>query len=144
NGASGFFFTSSGSFSDARLKKDVQPTKVDALAALMGTPIHEFKWNEEGMKLSPYKEEFVPIGFIAQEVQETMPIAVNAHDLAGGMLHLLDDNMTAYIVRAIQQLAERIEKLEPKSEPKPEPKPETPARATQASERHPATRGRRS
>jgi len=113
-GASGYFFANAGVFSDARLKDNIRDTKVDALAAIMATPVRAFEWNEEGKRLMPHAAPEVPIGLVAQELEETMAAVVGVNELAGGMRHIVDHNLTPYLVRALQQLAGRIAQLEAK------------------------------
>jgi len=113
NGHSGFYFNNDASFSDARLKTAIRDTRVDALAAILATPVRAFKWNAEGKKLMP-RAQPMPIGFIAQELQETMPLAVEASPFDGETLGINHQHLTPYLVRALQQLAERVEILETK------------------------------
>ncbi len=112
NGSSGFIFGPGTGFSDARLKDNIHDTKVDALAAICATPVREFEWNEEGRKLMPHIDPMVPCGLVAQELEETMPFAVGVAPLADGMRHIIDQNVTPYLMRAIQQLTERVVELE--------------------------------
>jgi Chaperone of endosialidase len=113
NGSSGQFVPTSPA-SDARLKDNIRDTEIDALAAVLATPVRSFEWNDEGRKLMPYAEPVVPIGFVAQEVEQTMPDAVGTVALIGDTRHLIDQNFTPYVIRAIQQLAERVATLEAK------------------------------
>lgn len=112
NGSSGFIFGPGTGFSDARLKDNIHDTKVDALAAICATPVREFEWNEEGRKLMPHIDPMVPCGLVAQELEETMPFAVGVAPLADGMRHIIDQNVTPYLMRAIQQLETRVTELE--------------------------------
>lgn len=114
-GINGVFFPLSigGGFSDARLKDYIRDTAVDALAAILATPVRAFSWNPEGLKLQPYLADnpHVEIGFVAQEVEKTMPTAVQLSPFDGDTLHISYHAMTPYLVRAIQQLVDRVEQL---------------------------------
>jgi hypothetical protein len=114
-GGSGYYVTPTP-FSDARLKADIRDTEVDALAALIATPVRAFSWNAEGIAFQPHiTDPNVSIGFVAQEVEETMPEAVEQSPYKNhNTLHIVDHNITPYLVRAIQQLAERLAQLEAK------------------------------
>lgn len=79
-------------------------------------PLRAFEWNEEGRKLM-HRSGPVLCGFVAQDLEEQIPVAVDLvpviGDLAGGgMRNVLDQHLTPYVFRAIQQLAERLEALE--------------------------------
>jgi hypothetical protein len=114
NGVTGFVITTDGSFSDAKLKENIKDTQVDALAAIVATPIRQFDWNAEGLRIMPYADKTVAIGMVAQELQETMPTTVGYTELSGGTYHLIDTNFTPYLMRAIQQIADRLTALENK------------------------------
>ena len=58
-------------YSDERLKTNIQPTQVDALAALAAVEVVEYEWTEEGLthaRRSPDRQR-VKIGVVAQRVQ---------------------------------------------------------------------------
>jgi hypothetical protein len=113
-GVSGYYVTPTP-FSDGRLKADIRDTEIDALAAIIATPVRAFSWNAEGISLQPHiTDPHVDIGFVAQEVEETMPSAVEASPFGDHTLHMVDHNVTPYLVRAIQQLAARVAELEAK------------------------------
>jgi hypothetical protein len=112
NGSSGYVFSNAGAFSDARLKTDIRDTDVDALAAICATPVRAFAWNERGRELMPYASPEVPCGLVAQELEETIPFAVGISALAGDMRHIDHQNLVPYLLRAIQQLTERVVQLE--------------------------------
>jgi hypothetical protein len=73
----------------------------------------------------PYIPAAVPIGLVAQEVREIMPYVVGVRqrlddDKAPGPRDpqlIMDQRMTPYLVRAIQQLAARVAELEAKINP---------------------------
>jgi hypothetical protein len=112
NGSSGYVFSNAGAFSDARLKTDIRDTDVDALAAICATPVRAFAWNERGRELMPYASPEVPCGLVAQELEETIPFAVGISALAGDMRHIDHQNLVPHLLRAIQQLTERVVQLE--------------------------------
>ena len=102
--------------SDVRLKKNIHDTKVDALAAILATPVREFEFKVDYQK--QYGAQPVPIGLVAQEVKELMPGVVVVGDKSLGK-HLADDmhwiNLPAavpYLIRAVQQLTARVAELE--------------------------------
>jgi hypothetical protein len=99
--------------SDARLKTDIRNTEIDALAAILATPVRAFEWNELGRQRMPDIEPTVPIGLVAQELEQTMPFAVAMISMPGhdGMRHIVDHHVVPYLVRAIQQLKDEIEEL---------------------------------
>ena len=113
NGANGFFVPMTA-WSDARLKTHIHDTQVDALAALLQTPVREFRWNKQGRELMPYLEPDEAIGLVAQEVAEAMPGVVRANELAGGLSFIDAQRLDPYLIRAIQQLADRLTALEGK------------------------------
>lgn len=113
-GINGFNYAPNSSWSDARLKENIRLTEVDALAALLATPVHSFDWNEDGRKRMPSLPEHIRVGLIAQEVEETMPEVVHTLPELDDMRMIRDDLITPYLVRALQQLAARLTALEAK------------------------------
>lgn len=112
-GQSGFYYAPAGNWSDARLKYNIRDTEVDALAVICATPVRRFEWNERGRKLMPNSGSDVLCGFVAQEIEEVISIAVDAVPLlGGGMKRVVDEHLTPYLFRAIQQLTKRIAVLE--------------------------------
>jgi hypothetical protein len=103
--------------SDARLKTNIRDTKIDALAAILATPVRAFEWNELGQQQMPGVIDR-PIGLVAQELEATMPDTV--FKLGNGKeFNRLEDTKTIsteqivpYLFRAIQQMAGRIAALE--------------------------------
>jgi hypothetical protein len=99
--------------SDARLKENVVPL-TGALSKILALNPVSFDWK--------YNRPNVPgIGFIAQEVQQVIPSAVNISLPNGDQKPFIDDNevldigwkndMTAYLVKAIQELKAEIDAL---------------------------------
>jgi hypothetical protein len=73
DGANQIFFPAA--YSDERLKTNIQPTQVDALAALAAVEVVEYDWTEEGLthaRRSPDRQR-VKIGVVAQRVQQQIP-----------------------------------------------------------------------
>jgi hypothetical protein len=125
-----------GIASDARIKENIVPTKLDALSILQRVPVDEFDVKAEvaawfktiGEKLSDRQAAMadaapvhVPIGFVTQHVQLHIPEAVTVLpgqiEVEGSPMpsdaQTLDmHNFIPYLVRAVQQLAARVEQLE--------------------------------
>jgi hypothetical protein len=59
----------------------------------------------------PWRSGTVPCGLVAQELQATIPYAVSELP-SSDMLHVHNDYLVPYLIRAIQQLTERVEELE--------------------------------
>lgn len=103
--------------SDARLKDNIRPTEIDALAALIQIPVRAFEWNKLGREHMPYVKD-APIGLVAQELLEVMSYAVGiteqrvGSDLPRDLHRVIHEHMTPYFVRAIQQLEARVKILE--------------------------------
>jgi hypothetical protein len=90
-----------GSYSDERIKENIEPLG-DELLKLRGLRPVEFDYRDGSGH---------QVGFIAQEVSEVYPELVSPDQ--DGMLMLAGLGRTeARLIRAIQQLAERVEQLE--------------------------------
>jgi hypothetical protein len=118
--------------SDARIKNNVVPTAVDALAALLAVEVSAFDVDAAALAaIDPGDaaaragtlaagDQHVPIGLVAQQVQATVPEMVTVVQQAPGHdpalpddLHHLDHSAAVpYLIRAVQQMAERIAALE--------------------------------
>ena len=95
-----------GLFSDERLKRDINAIE-DALTVLKKTrPVSYYYKQRNG--LNP---ERMHHGFIAQELQGVLPNAVYTEDV-NGMLSVDLSDLIGLLTRAVQQLDERLEKLE--------------------------------
>lgn len=81
--------------SDARMKKDIAPTKVNALQILNALDLKEFKWVQD--------DGFEPIGIIAQQLQKVAPELV-AEEL-DGHLSIKTTKFIFYVIKAIQELS---------------------------------------
>ena len=122
---------------DERIKQNIRPTSVDALKIVNAIPVDEFEikapvagWmatvNEpdrdaRARTMSAAKPRHVPIGLVAQKLQALIPDAVYTSPddrppedspLPPNVLTLADAQLTPYLLRAIQQLTERVQMLE--------------------------------
>ena len=97
----------STSTSDIRLKENIRPSTVDALALVEQMQVREFDWKRDG--------KHQPIGFVADELEQLDP------DLALGGGYDEDGNMdekqvntyqlAVYLAKAVQQLKAEIDTL---------------------------------
>ena len=88
--------------SDARVKHGIADTRVNALDILRQMPLRQFTYNDSDFH--------VPIGMVADEIEELIPEMVGvARD---GLRHLNAKMAVPYLIRAVQQLAERMAELE--------------------------------
>jgi hypothetical protein len=88
--------------SDLRKKKDIRPTEVDALSVIQGLELIQFNWKKSGQSVS--------IGFSAQNVLQAFPEASGT--LSDDTLAVSSTTLIPVLCRALQQLLERIQKLE--------------------------------
>lgn len=104
---------------DASLKQNIRDSEIDALGLITATTMRAFEYTERALEIGPWWREQpeVELGFVAQELQETIPTAVKV----SAWEHLFIDMnfITPYLFRAVQQLAEqnaalkaRVEALE--------------------------------
>lgn len=122
------FVSYSDVVSDARVKTAIADSEIDALALLRKIPLRRFEYRP-GVLPSPerYGERHpeahpVELGWIAQEVEAAIPEAVIRFDWAarredddpmpGDPLYVRSPALVPYLLRAVQQLAERIDQLE--------------------------------
>lgn len=89
-------------YSDERLKENIKPIEnaLNRVNAMRGVT---FTTKKDGMP---------GVGFIAQQIQPLIPEAV--YEDYAGYLHVAYGNITAILVNAINELTERVEKLENK------------------------------
>lgn len=89
-------------YSDERLKENIKPIEraLNRVNAMRGVTFNTKKDGAPG------------VGFIAQEIQPLIPEAV--YEDYAGYLHVAYGNITALLVNAINELTERVEKLENK------------------------------
>lgn len=86
--------------SDKRLKSEIEPI-ANGLEIIK--QFSSYTYNKEGK---------ADAGFIAQEVQESIPYSVHENDL--GMLTMNDRPILAHLHKAILELEERVKELEGK------------------------------
>jgi Chaperone of endosialidase len=117
--------------SDQRIKKNIAPTEVDALSAVLNVPVRQFDVKGEfltairplepsGAVQQAMADAHVQIGIVAQEALLFIPEMVNVTDQPTGRnpavpqdLHsIMNGAAVPYLIRAIQQLAARVEQLE--------------------------------
>ena len=123
--------------SDARIKENIRPTRVDALGILNKIEVDQYDVKAEvaawfaGIGEEPEKRQErrrraraagVPIGLIAQKVQALIPSAIAVSPqtkadmsedspLPDNALSIIDHEFTPYLIRAIQQLTAEVERL---------------------------------
>ena len=121
-----FVWTDAGS--DIRIKENIAPTQVDALAAILAIPVREFDYRQAalnamrpvgGARLTA-SDYHVPIGLVAQEVMGLIPdmdvivTQPEGHNpaLPNDLHAIVLPNAVPYLIRAIQQLETRLAALE--------------------------------
>jgi hypothetical protein len=122
--------------SDERIKDNIAPSEIDAVTVLNQVPVSQFDikgpvaaWLRNiGMdtveriaSMQGAEPVHVPIGFVAQRIQPHIPDAVAVARQDGAIpeaplpvdaLNINKQEFIPYLVRAIQQLAARVEALE--------------------------------
>lgn len=86
--------------SDASLKKDIEPTKVNALDALNALQLRQYRWIDTN--------QLNEIGFVAQECLAGVPRMVSSNN---GLMSISHDTLVPYLVKAVQELSSQIETL---------------------------------
>lgn len=90
--------------SDERLKTNIEPADVDALSVVKSIGTYSFDWIEDG--------RHEKMGFIAQQLEaEASPDFVAVSE-ADGHYSTREMKMIPYLVKAVQQLAERLDVLD--------------------------------
>jgi hypothetical protein len=92
------------SASDARRKDNIRPTQINALDLLCRLPMRAFEWKDN--KLPPQS-----IGYVAQEVMDVIPELVS-HDKDRDEYLVGDSILVKYLVKAVQELAQKVKDLE--------------------------------
>lgn len=92
-------------WSDKRLKSNIAETKVDALDAINQLNVYEYDFKKDDT------EYHKNIGLIAQEIGQYLP---DAHDKIDGIETYSPFFFMPYLVKAIQQLSNKVEQLERK------------------------------
>ena len=121
-----FVWTDAGS--DIRIKENIAPTQVDALAAILAIPVREFDYRQAALNaMRPVggarltgSDYHVPIGLVAQEVMGLIPdmdvivTQPEGHNpaLPNDLHAIVLPNAVPYLIRAIQQLETRLAALE--------------------------------
>jgi len=93
--------------SDEKLKYDIQDSTVDGLAVIKGIKLRKFKWKNRDPKTKHHDPD---IDYVAQEVQPIVPEMVGM--LPNGYLGVGDSCLIKYLVKAVQQLSDKIDLLE--------------------------------
>jgi hypothetical protein len=118
----GIVLSMSANWCDERHKSDIHPVEVDALQALRQVELVSFilenkelakRSGERGRKLDSHPRHF-DIGFTAQRTRPFIPDAIHESEGPDGERESMLDTLpiVAYLVRAVQQMADRIEVLE--------------------------------
>ena len=102
-----------GSLSDIRFKTNIVDLKDNSLDKILQLRPVSFNWNEK----SENDVNKPMVGYIAQEVEKVLPNVVDTHDHSGNG-GLKDEksinhpHLIPYLVKSIQQLSAKIDKLE--------------------------------
>jgi len=100
--------------SDERLKNHAPYT--GGLEEILGiTPIR-FTYNELGQKFGGWDKEHVYVGFSAQNVQKSIPEAIQGTEGPEEYLSFDDRPVIAALVNAVKELTKRIKSLESKQQ----------------------------
>jgi hypothetical protein len=119
-----WIYVSAGS--DIRIKRNIAPTRVDALAAICAMPVREFEFDQRAAdtlrggaspRISNYR---VPLGLVAQEIAGIIPEMdmvipqPEGHDpsIPDDLHAIALPNAVPHLIRAIQQLEARMRALE--------------------------------
>ena len=86
--------------SDARLKKNIKESEVDALSVIDKIQLYEYDWIET--------EEHCGIGFVAQQMQKAVPDLVTENAETGKM-SIKTTQIIPYLLKAIQEMNEKID-----------------------------------
>lgn len=84
--------------SDARMKKNIEPTEVDGLMVLNSFDLKKFDWVQDGIHED--------IGIIAQQLQLVAPDLVS--EAPDGHLSIKTTKFIFYLIKAVQQLSEHL------------------------------------
>ena len=91
--------------SDKRLKENIVPTRINAMDILNKLDMVEFDFIEN------HKHE--EVGLIAQEVEKIIPQAISRNpDNEDDFLHIDYNTFVPYLIKAIQELNQKVERLE--------------------------------
>lgn len=101
----GNIYTRAQPWSDRKLKSNIATSTVDALASINKLNIYEYDFKKDST------EYHKSIGLIAQEVGQYLP---DAHESFNGIETYSPFFFVPYLVKAIQQLSNKVEQLERK------------------------------
>ena len=104
---------------DERLKQDIEPAQVDCLSLVRRMPLHQFRMRRLGTRGAAIDDpgeqgqvfdaepdaKLIPLGFVAQRMQEVFPEAVIGEKTLTVDLHA----MVAALFGAVQTLADRLD-----------------------------------
>jgi hypothetical protein len=94
--------------SDGKFKEAIVPTKHAGLDVINGLRVVDYKWKQD-IPVTIKNKDKLKTGFIAQEVQELVPDAVNDID---GTLLLHKEELVPYLVKAVQELSEQVKAMQ--------------------------------
>jgi len=101
--------------SDRRIKKNIEDNNV-GLDAINKVRVRNFEYRTEdeitdfkNPKSAVVKEKGIQLGVIAQEIEEIFPDVVKTEDT--GVKSVNPDNLTWYLINAVQELSAEIKKL---------------------------------
>jgi hypothetical protein len=102
--------------SDKRIKKNIRDNS-EGLNKIKSIKVKNFEYKklseiEEIAKSSFVDKEGVQLGVIAQEFKEILPDCVSENE--SGILSVNTDSLVWYLINAVKELTERLEKLESK------------------------------
>lgn len=115
-GAKGNYIFGISAWSDSRLKKNIEDTKVDALQVINSIEMKSYDFIDE--KFGTHQD----IGYIAHQLKTVIPEAVmeveQDADAFGydSLMQVCDTAIIKYLVKAVQELTARIEKMEGEQE----------------------------
>jgi len=100
--------------SDARVKEDIQPADLEVCwSNLKNIPLKYYKWKQSFLKATQTTDEH-KLGWIAQDVEQVFPNAVNQSDMWGlpDCRDLNNDQLIATMWGVIQKLDSLVKRLE--------------------------------
>lgn len=89
--------------SDPRLKDNIRPTELDALALINKLPLHQFDWKADGKHWA--------VGFLAPELYDIDPALVHRPNEENDMWGVEQFYLVGILTKAIQELAAEINTL---------------------------------
>ena len=92
--------------SDYRLKTDLKPVN-DALQSVTSTPVYSFLW-----KTDTESSALRTVGFLAHEIQKTVPTAVYGEKDGAAMQHMDVTKLIPTLWAAVCELSKKVEELE--------------------------------